>query len=104
MSMEDYIELVRIDGDWRGGHHGQYPKVFGVSLKSERPFVVTEGSGWGLGGASYTLSELFDDDVASIFDRAESSELYQFLSSAHRSGSNDEALAAELMQRYGGHA
>ncbi|WP_394132217.1 hypothetical protein [Marinobacter nauticus] len=104
MTMEHYIELVRIDGDWEGGHHGQYPKVFGVSLESDKPFVVTEGSGWGLGGASYTLPGLFEGNAASIFDRAESSELFQVLSSAYHSGASDEVLVLELMQRYGGHA
>ncbi|WP_431475207.1 hypothetical protein RVM24_07635 [Marinobacter sp. KM021] len=102
--MNHYIELVTINGDWEGGHHGQYPKVFSVSPGESKPFVVTEGSGWGFGGSSFTLAELFEQDVASIFDREESSELFQLLWSGYQSGVSSEALAKELMERYGKHA
>ena len=99
--MNPYFEIVSITGDWKGGNNSQYPKVLSVSPESDRPFIVTEGAGMGSCGASFTL---FEHGVASKFDREESSELFQLLSSAYRSDTSGEVLARELIERYGKHA
>ena len=102
--MSKYFEIVSITGDWKGGNNSQYPKVLSLSPESDRPFVVTEGAGMGSCGASFTLFELFENGVASKFDREESSELFQLLSSAYRSGTTEEVLVRELIERYCKHA
>jgi len=81
--MSRYVDVVVIEGDWDGGHHGQYTKVFSIDLSSSNPFAVSEGSGWGLGGGSFTLAELFERGIASIFDREESTALFKKLSAAY---------------------
>lgn len=102
--MSKYFEIVSITGDWKGGNNSQYPKVLLLSPESDRPFVVTEGAGMRSCGASFTLPELFENGVASKFDREESSELFQLLSSAYRSGTSEEVLVRELIERYCKHA
>jgi hypothetical protein len=47
-----YIEI----GNWDGGNNGRYPKLIEFDLDNdETPFMESEGWGWGLGGASYSL-------------------------------------------------
>lgn len=102
--MSGEVDLVVIKGDWHGGHHGKYPKVFSIDLSSPSPFSVSEGSGWGLGGGNFTLAELFERNIASIFNREESAELFKKLSLAYQEGADSHELARELMKEYGGNA
>jgi len=102
--MSQEVDLVVINGDWHGGHHGEYPKVFSIDLSSLRPFSVSEGSGWGLGGGNFTLAELFECNIASVFDREESAELFKKLSLAYQEGVDSHELASELMKQFGDNA
>ncbi len=99
--MVQYFDILVIDGDWNGGHHGSYPKILSVNPDLESSFSISEGWGHGLGGASFTLKEMVDGGFVEIFNRSESQEIYDILIQANRSSKCGRKLASELLARYG---
>lgn len=98
--MRNLVEIIRITEGWEGGHHGALPIVLSVDLESDKPFDITEGWGWGLNGGSLTLSELFTREIATLFDRQESKEIYEFLCESFKAGLDSHHTAKKLLERF----
>ena len=98
--MGKLIEIVAISGDWTGGHHGEYPKIFSLSPESDHPFCISEGHGWGGGGTCVDLNGLFERNFVKIFDRPESNCLYQKLVKAFEENKDQDSLVKELIDEF----
>ena|GEM_PF-6743636 len=104
VNMNTYTDIVVVNGDWKGGHHGSYPKVLSVCLDSERPFGVSEGWGHGLGGSSFTLKDLVEEKFSEIFNREESKAVYLEIITAYKQGVDQKQLASQLIEESSPHA
>lgn len=95
--MGQYIEVVNIKGNWAGGSDTAYPKALLIDLEQAKPFLITEGAGWGLTGDNFTLLELFLEDVMTIFDREESRDVYSKLLSGIENKADSHTVAKEIV-------
>ena len=94
--MEKTKNILYIKGHWKSGHDGQYPIVLDVDLSNkEKPFLASEGWGWGLMGGQHSFKDLcsFIED----YNREESKTVYEILKKACEKKMNNEEVVALLM-------
>lgn len=91
--------LLKIEtGNWDGGHHGQFPKIYEWDLDDlERPIVQSDGWGHGYGGCSFSVEEFAKRNGLSKLKGIESDWAYTILKNALENNLGNVDISEKLV-------
>lgn len=93
------IKIVEIKGNWTGGHNGKYPIVLGIDTSHiHKPFMSSQGFGWGLSGANFSVETLYSSELLEMYNLDESQWVYKILKKSFEDGLNQEEVIKLLIE------